>query len=182
MFTGLIQDVGRVRSISNRDGDWRVVIETGLNLSPIAIGASVACSGCCLTVVEKMADALAFDVSAESLSLTVIQHWEEGAAVNLEPSLKLGDEMGGHIVSGHVDGLAELMEIKADGDSYRLRIKVPHTLAGFVASKGSVAVDGISLTVNDVEGDVFGVNIIPHTWTHTTLSEKKIGSFFEHRD
>ncbi|NCT40760.1 MAG: riboflavin synthase [Alphaproteobacteria bacterium] len=178
MFTGLIQDIGRVRSI-DKDGDWRIVIETNMDMSRHDIGASIACSGCCLTVVEKGADAdgdwFAVDVSHESLGLTVIGSWEEGARVNLEPSLRLGDEMGGHIVSGHVDGLAELTEIKEDHDSWRLSIRVPHDLAGFIASKGSVALDGISLTVNEVEGDVFGVNIIPHTWEHTTLSNRRVG-------
>ena len=178
MFTGLIQDIGVVRSI-DKDGDWRIVIGVdALDMEAHAIGASIACSGCCLTVVEKGADWFSVDVSHESLDLTIIQDWEEGTQINLEPSLKLGDEMGGHIVSGHVDGLAELMALREDHDSWRLSIKVPEALAPFIASKGSVAVDGVSLTVNEVEDKgacVFGVNIIPHTWGKTTLSDRKVG-------
>jgi len=174
MFTGLIQDIGRVRSIQ-RDGDWRIVIETGMDMDAVALGASIACSGCCLTVVEKDDGCFAVDVSAESLSKTIIQNWEEGTGVNIEPSLKLGDELGGHIVSGHVDALATLDTIKQDGDSWRLGISVPEALAKFIASKGSVSLDGISLTVNEVNENSFGVNIIPHTWEHTTLSTRKEG-------
>lgn len=174
MFTGIIQDIGTVKSIK-RDGDWRIVIGTGLDLSATPMGASIACSGCCLTVVEKGDDWFAVDVSAESLSKTVIGDWAEGAKINIEPSLKLGDELGGHIVSGHVDGLAELISIEQDADSYRLKIKAPVELAKFIAQKGSVTLDGISLTVNEVDGDVFGVNIIPHTWQHTTLSDRSAG-------
>lgn len=174
MFTGIIQDIGRVRSIG-KNGDWRIVIETQMDLSATPSGASICCSGCCLTVVEKGEDWFAVDVSAESLSKTVIQDWEEGVQINLEPALKIGDELGGHIVSGHVDGLAELMAVKAEGDSHRLTLRVPHELAGFIAAKGSVALDGISLTVNEVDGDVFGVNIIPHTWANTTLSQRAVG-------
>jgi riboflavin synthase len=174
MFTGIIQDIGTVKSIA-KEGDWRIVIETGLDLSMTPMGASIACSGCCLTVVEKGPDWFAVDVSHESLSKTVIGSWEKGARVNIEPSLKLGDEMGGHIVSGHVDGMAVLQSITQDADSYRLRFKMPQDLMKFIAPKGSVTLDGISLTVNEVEGDVFGVNIIPHTWQETTLSERKEG-------
>ena len=174
MFTGIIQDIGTVQSIE-KSGDWRIVIKTGLDLSATPLGASIACSGCCLTVVEKSDDWFAVDVSAESLSKTVIGQWQEGTSVNIEPSLKLGDELGGHIVSGHVDGLAVLKSVTQDGDSYRLKIQAPAELAKFVAPKGSVALNGISLTVNEVEGDVFGVNIIPHTWEQTTLSQVKEG-------
>ena len=178
MFTGLIQDIGKVRSI-DKDGDWRIVIGVtsngGMDMARHELGASIACSGCCLTVVEKGSDWFSVDVSAESLSKTIINDWEEGARINLEPSLRLGDELGGHIVSGHVDGLAEVIDIKEDNDSWRLKIKVPQALSQYIASKGSVALDGISLTVNEVDGDVFGVNIIPHTWEHTTLSDRKVG-------
>ena len=175
MFTGLIQDIGSVRSI-DKDGDWRIVIATdAMDLARHTIGASIACSGCCLTVVEKGDDWFSVDVSHESLGLTVIGSWGQGTRVNLEPSLRLGDEMGGHIVSGHVDGLAELVEMVEDHDSWRLKIKVPQDLAKFIAPKGSVALDGISLTVNAVDDDVFGVNIIPHTWAQTTLSDRKVG-------
>ena len=174
MFTGIIQDIGSVRSIT-KDGDWRIVISTAIDLSATEIGASIACSGCCLTVVEKGADWFAADVSAESLSKTIIGNWEEGTRVNLEPALCLGDELGGHIVSGHVDGLAKLIEVKAEGDSHRLKIKAPSELAHYIAPKGSVALDGISLTVNEVEGDMFGVNIIAHTWDNTTLGKAIVG-------
>lgn len=118
---------------------------------------------------------MAFDVSAETLSKTIIGSWEEGSKVNLETSMKIGDEIGGHIVSGHVDGLATIESITPEGDSHRLKIRVPLNLALFVAPKGSVALDGISLTVNEVEGSVFGINIIPHTWIQTTIGEKKVG-------
>lgn len=179
MFTGLIQDIGLINSIE-KDGDWKILIETNLmNLNSVEIGASIACDGVCLTAVEKGPSWFVVDVSHESLSKTKIQDWDVGTRVNLERSLRLGDEMGGHIVSGHVDGLAELVDLTEDHDSWRLSIKVPKGLAKFIAPKGSVALDGISLTVNEVtntaDADVFGVNIIPHTWTHTTLSNRKIG-------
>ncbi len=174
MFTGLIQDIGRVRSVEQR-GDTRIVIETAIDLAAVAIGASIACSGACMSVVDKGVDWFAVDVSAESLSKTSLKDWRAGMRVNLEPSLKLGDELGGHIVSGHVDGLAVLQSIVKEGDSHRLKIKVPEGLDKFIATKGSVTLDGISLTVNEVEGVVFGVNIIPHTWAHTTLSDRKAG-------
>ncbi|MCB1721129.1 MAG: riboflavin synthase [Rhodospirillales bacterium] len=174
MFTGLIQDVGTVRSI-DKNGDWRIVIETGLDLEAALVGASIACNGCCLTVVEKGESWFAVEVSAESLSKTVIKNWQEGARVNLEPSLKLGDELGGHIVSGHVDGVVTLVSVESEGDSQRLKIRALKDLARFIAPKGSVALDGVSLTVNEVEGNVFGVNIIPHTWDHTNLSDKRVG-------
>lgn len=174
MFTGIIQDIGTVQSIE-KSGDWSVVIKTGLDLSATPLGASIACSGCCLTVVEKGADWFSVDVSAETLSKTVIGQWDEGVSVNLEPSLRLGDELGGHIVSGHVDGMAVLKSVSKDGDSYRLKIQVPAELAKFIAPKGSVSLSGVSLTVNEVEGDEFGVNIIPHTWDKTILSKLKEG-------
>ncbi|MGH1398290.1 MAG: riboflavin synthase [Alphaproteobacteria bacterium] len=174
MFTGLIQDIGIVRSI-DKNGDWRIVIQTGMDMARHAIGASIACCGCCLTVVAKGDDWFAADVSQESLSKTNIGNWDVGTRINLEPSLCLGDEIGGHIVSGHVDGLAELIDVKEDADSYRLSIRVPDDFAGYAASKGSIALDGVSLTVNEVDGDVFGVNIIPHTWEHTNLSDRKVG-------
>lgn len=175
MFTGLIQDVGEVVSVDKTRGDARIRIRTSIDLAREKIGASIACSGCCLTVVEKGVDWFDVDVSAESLSKTIIGDWDAGSPVNIEPSLRLGDEMGGHIVSGHVDGLATLESITPEGDSYRLKIRVPQDLTGFIAPKGSVALDGISLTVNEVEGDVFGVNIIPHTWDQTSLGQAKAG-------
>ncbi len=175
MFTGIIKDIGTVLRIDRNRGDARYVIRTGLDLSRVEIGASIACGGCCLTVVEKDGDCFLVDVSAETLSKTKLGSWNEGARLNIEPSLRIGDELGGHIVSGHVDGLARIVAVRAEGDSHRLSIEVPQEFARFIAPKGSVALDGISLTVNEVEGCVFGVNIIPHTWQVTTLGDAKIG-------
>jgi riboflavin synthase len=175
MFTGIITDIGTVKAINNDGGDWRIGIETNLDLSKTDIGASIACAGCCLTVVEKKDNVFYVDVSAETLSKTNIGNWQEGAKINLEPSLKVGDELGGHIVSGHVDGLAKLRMKKAEGDSHRLYFMVPPELNTMVAVKGSVALDGVSLTVNEVECQHFEVNIIPHTWDHTTLGSLKDG-------
>lgn len=137
--------------------------------------APIACDGCCLTVVEKGADWFAVGVSRESIAKTTLKSWEEGYNVNLERSLCVGDELGGHIVSGHVDGLAVLENVTPDGGSYRLKIRAPQELARYIASKGSVALNGISLTVNEVEGDIFGINIIPHTWEHTNLKNVPVG-------
>lgn len=176
MFTGIITHIGEITRIDKNRGDWRVYVRTTMNVPEIAMGASIACSGCCLTVVEKGADTLAFDVSAESLSKTIIGEWGEGTRINMERSLKLGDELGGHIVSGHVDGLAVIESITPEGDSRRIKIRVPDALALYIAPKGSVALDGISLTVNEVEGSVFGVNIIPHTWENTTLGSASAGT------
>jgi riboflavin synthase len=175
MFTGIITDVGTVRALEQR-GDLRAVIATRYETGGIADGASIACSGACLTVVDKGADWFAVDISKETLDHTILGAWEVGARINLERSLSLGDELGGHIVSGHVDGVASVLSVRDEGDSRRVSIQVPRDLARFIASKGSVALDGISLTVNEVEGDVFGVNIIPHTWERTTLAAVKPGS------
>lgn len=174
MFTGLIQNVGTVRSISKK-GDWRIRIQTALDLTKESLGASIACSGVCLTVVEKGDDWFDVEVSGETLSKTTVSNWENGTNINLESSLRMGDELGGHFVFGHVDGMASVESIVKDGDSHRLKIKVPEDLAHYIAPKGSVSLDGISLTVNEVQGDVFGVNIVPHTWAHTTLSQRSVG-------
>ena len=172
MFTGLITDVGCVRGIERR-GDSRFVIETRYDPNSIELGASIACSGACLTVVDKGGSRegawFAVDVSAETLARTALGDWREGARVNLERSLRLGDELGGHIVTGHVDGVARIERVQPEGDSFRYTFRLPDGLASFVASKGSIAVNGVSLTVNEVEGDQFGVNIIPYTRTHTTF-------------
>lgn len=169
MFTGIIKDIGRVVSVERTGGDMRAVLHTGMDVSGTEIGASICCSGCCLTVVEKGANRFAVDISAETLSKTTLGEWEEGAGVNLEPSLKVGDELGGHIVSGHVDGVAQLVSKTQDGESWRLTFAVPDAFKQYIAPKGSIAIDGISLTVNEVQGAQFGVNIIPHTWEHTTI-------------
>ena len=176
MFTGIITDLGTIASIKeNKGGDRHIGIYTNYDLSKTDIGASIACSGCCLTVTKKIDDIFFVDVSNETLSKTNIGAWVDGAKINLEQSLKMGDELGGHIVSGHVDGLATLKSIQKDGESWRLTFEVPQELGGYIAPKGSVAVDGISLTVNEVEGASFGVNIIPHTWDNTTLGRRKEG-------
>lgn len=175
MFTGIIKDIGKIVKIERERGDWRFFIQTHIDLSKVDIGASIACSGCCLTVIEKQGNVFLTDVSAETLSKTALGSMNEGDCLNIEPSLKVGDELGGHIVSGHVDGLATLKDIRSEGDSHRLKIEVPEGYAKFVAEKGSVALDGISLTVNEVEGSVFGVNIIPHTWDVTTLGQRNVG-------
>jgi riboflavin synthase len=176
MFTGIITDVGRVRSVRQTDRDRRYQIETAYDLSDVEIGASISHAGCCLTVVEKGGDWFAVEVSGETLSLTTLGHWTEGDPVNLERAARLGDELGGHIVSGHVDGVGEVVSIAPDGGSHRITLRAPVPLHRFIASKGSIAVDGVSLTVNEVEGDMFGVNIIPHTWEVTTLGRLKPGS------
>ena len=175
MFTGIIQDIGTIRTVDKSGGDLRFEIATKLDISNIEDGASICCSGCCLTVVKKTNDSFFVDVSRESLDKTVLGHWEEGTKINLEPSLKLGDELGGHFVFGHVDAVTEIADIREEGGSHRLTIKTPESLKRFIASKGSVALDGISLTVNEVEHDTFGVNIIPHTWDVTTLGSRKVG-------
>lgn len=176
MFTGIISAIGVVKSMSPKDGGGaRVVLTTPWDCTKIDLGASIACNGCCLTVVERDADWFAVDVSEESLAVTSLKNWTEGEGVNLERALSMGDELGGHIVSGHVDGLAEITAIRQDGDSYRVKFDAPPHLAALIAPKGSVTLDGISLTVNEVEGASFGIMVIPHTWTHTTLGKKKIG-------
>ncbi|MDY0028351.1 MAG: riboflavin synthase [Pseudobdellovibrionaceae bacterium] len=175
MFTGIITAQGTIAKVDETRGDKRFVIETPWDMTSVPIGASIACSGCCLTVVEKTENSFAVDVSAESLSKTNLNDWSEGSKLNLESSLKFGDELGGHLVSGHVDGLAILESITPEGDSHRLKIRVPQNMKHFIASKGSVALDGISLTINEVEDDIFGVNIIPHTWDVTTLGHRKVG-------
>jgi riboflavin synthase len=168
MFTGIITDLGRVRSVS-RNGDTRLEITTEFDTTGIAIGASIACSGVCLTVIDKGSDWFAVSVSAETLSRTTIGGWRKGTRVNLERALRFGDELGGHIVSGHVDCVATIVSIAPDGSSQRFVIEVADGFGRFVAEKGSVAVDGVSLTVNEVEGRRFGVNLIPHTLSVTTL-------------
>lgn len=174
MFTGIITDVGRVRSIGGK-GDTRIEIETRYDAATIAIGASICCAGACMTVVEKGKGWFAVQASDETLSRTTFGSWHEGTRVNLERALKAGDELGGHIVSGHVDGIARLSVSVPEGDSLRLTFEAPAALARFIAAKGSVAIDGVSLTVNEIEGPRFGVNIIPHTQAETTLGGLRRG-------
>lgn len=182
MFTGIVTDLGRVRAVVPTGGgrDRRLLIETRYPVAEIAIGASIACAGCCLTMVEAAAGCLAFDVSAETLACTTLGDWAPGRAVNLERSLRMGDELGGHIVSGHVDGVGEVADFAADGSSTRFRFRAPAELGRFIAPKGSVAVDGVSLTVNavvdDAEGTTcFTVNVIPHTAAVTSLGMTRPG-------
>lgn len=176
MFTGIITALGTVSAMTPKDGGGaRVVIDTPWDCEAIDLGASIACNGCCLTVVERSGTQFSVDVSEESLAVTSLKDWAEGEKINLERALSMGDELGGHIVSGHVDGLAEITSINKDGDSYRVRFNAPDHLAPMIAPKGSVTLDGISLTVNEVEGSSFGIMVIPHTWTHTTLGKKVVG-------
>ena len=174
MFTGIVTDVGTVRKSEQR-GDLRLEIATSAPLENLALGASVACSGVCLTVVDKGEDWFAVDVSAETVSRTAADLWREGARLNLERSARLGDELGGHIVTGHVDAVGEVVEAEPEGDSTRIAVAVPASLAGLIAAKGSITLDGVSLTVNDVSdhgGKMrFTINIIPHTAAHTTLGD-----------
>ena len=174
MFTGIITDVGEIRSLV-KSGDLRIEIGTTYNLSSVDIGASIACNGVCLTVVTKTADSFAVDVSAESVAFTNIEGWHLGARINLERALKVGDELGGHIVSGHVDGVAEIIAMHDEGGSTRVTLRVPGALAKFIAPKGSVALNGTSLTVNEVNGAEFGINFIPHTKAVTTWSASQVG-------
>ena len=175
MFTGLIADVGRLRARAPLEKGVRFEIETGLPMDEVAVGASIACSGACLTAVEKGEGWFAVDVSAETLAMTTLADWQPGRRINLERSLRLGDELGGHIVSGHVDGMAETVDRRPDGEATRFTIRPPTDLTHFVASKGSVALDGVSLTVNEVSDQGFGVCIIPHTAAHTTFGELQPG-------
>ncbi len=170
MFTGIVQDVGRIAATESRGGDLRLLIACEhLDTARLSAGDSVSVQGCCLTAVELRGNSFAADLSRETLALTTLGELRVGAAVNLEPALRAGDALGGHLVSGHVDGIAEVLGVSADARSTRLVIRVPAPLARFLAPKGSVAVDGVSLTVNEVEGSTFGVNIIPHTQQVTTL-------------
>ncbi len=179
MFTGIISDLGQVRAVEAR-GDTRLTIETGYDTGAIDIGASIACSGACLTMVDKGPNWFAADVSAETLSKTTLGGWTPGTAVNLERALKLGDELGGHLVAGHVDGVAEVRGRAEEGDSLRLAFTAPEALMPFIASKGSVTLDGVSLTVNRVEdapgGGRFEINVIPHTAVLTTLGDCSPGT------
>ena len=178
MFTGIVSDVGRVRSVERR-GDTRVVVETTYDTDTVELGASISCSGICLTVVDKAPGWFAVDVSGETLSRTAQGQWTEGRPLNLERAMKLGDELGGHIVTGHIDGVAEVLSVEPDGDSRRITFAAPREVAPFLAEKGSVTIDGVSLTVNAVEdgsaGSRFGVNLIPHTQSVTTLGRLEPG-------
>lgn len=179
MYTGIITDIGRVREVV-AGGVTRFIVETGFDTDAVALGASIALSGPCFTVVEKGPGWFAVEASNETLGLTTASAWRPGTRLNLEQSLRIGDELGGHYVSGHVDGIASITGKHADGDSWRFRFQVPSAVARFLAPKGSVALNGVSLTVNEVEdrtdgGAEFGVNIIPHTLAHTTFGDCTVG-------
>jgi riboflavin synthase len=178
MFTGIVTDVGQIRHIEKR-GDTHIVIGTNYDVSAVEMGASISCSGCCLTVVDKGTAKdrwFAVTASAETLSKTTLGTWKVGDAVNLERPMRVGDEFGGHIVTGHVDAVAEVKRVAPEGESTRVTLEVPAAFARFVAPKGSVALDGVSLTVNEVDGVRFGVNIIPHTLKVTTFGRAKPGT------
>jgi riboflavin synthase len=177
MFTGIVQDVGRVVSRETRGGDARLVISFGrLDPSGFSVGDSICVQGCCLTAVDLQDRTFTADVSRETLSLTTLGDLAPGSPVNLEPSLRAGDPLGGHLVSGHVDGIGEIAAMSGDARSTRMEISVPSALARYIARKGSVAIDGVSLTVNDVRGATFGINLIPHTQAVTTLGALRVGT------
>lgn len=179
MFTGIITDIGTVTSAEQR-GDLRLTIACGYDMDGVAIGASIACSGVCLTVVEKGVDWFVIDASAETVSRTAPGQWTKGARLNLERALKVGDELGGHIVTGHVDGVGEIVASEQEGDSWRVTVAAPNAMAPYIATKGSITVDGVSLTVNEISDQPdgaahFTLNIIPHTAAMTTLETLPVG-------
>ena len=179
MFTGIITDVGTITSAEQR-GDLRLIIQCGYDMSGVDLGASIACSGVCLTVVDKGADWFAIDASAETVSKTSNAMWAQGRRLNLERALKIGDELGGHIVTGHVDGVGTIAALAPEGDSHRVSVTIGAEIAPYIATKGSVTVDGVSLTVNSVADNTdgtatFGLNIIPHTWDVTALGDLAVG-------
>jgi riboflavin synthase len=176
MFTGIIQAIGQLASSELRGGDRRMTFKVGsLDLDDVTVGDSIAVAGVCLTALDITTDQFAADVSRESLSLTTLGALQPGSSVNLEKALRLSDRLGGHLVSGHVDGLGRVIDIQPDARSQRWTFEVPATLARYIASKGSVCIDGVSLTVNEVEGLRFGVNLIPHTQQVTTFGSRRIG-------
>jgi riboflavin synthase len=182
MFTGIVSDIGTITTVESR-GDTRIVVATAYETAGIDLGASISCSGVCLTVVDKSAPGapgwFAVDVSGETISRTAQGQWTEGRRLNLERAMKLGDELGGHIVTGHVDGIAEVVDVRPEGDSKRIGFSVSRDLAPFVATKGSITIDGVSLTVNSVDDHAdsthFSVNVIPHTQAMTTLGALEPG-------
>ncbi len=174
MFTGIITDIGTVQQLEQR-GDMRARIKSAYDMAGVDIGASIACDGVCLTVVSKGQGWFDVDVSAETLTKSNLGGWTMGRRINLERALRVGDELGGHIVSGHVDGIAKVVAMKDEGDSTRVSLEAPAELARYIASKGSVALNGTSLTVNEVEGTVFGINFIPHTKIATTWGDVGVG-------
>ncbi|MDP6198918.1 MAG: riboflavin synthase [Porticoccaceae bacterium] len=177
MFTGIISAIGDVVELEPRDGDVRLTIRSGnLSLADVQLGDSIACNGACLTAVELTDEGFIADVSVETLSLTTIANWQVGSRINLEKAMQATDRFGGHIVSGHVDGIGEVMSLHEDARSWRFRIRAPRDLAKYIAHKGSITVDGTSLTINKIEGSEFELNIVPHTMTHTVMGDYKVGT------
>ena len=177
MFTGIIAAIGSVVDLEPRDGDVRLTINGGnLGLSDVNLGDSIACNGACLTAVELTQNSFIADVSVETLNLTTINHWEVGSPINLEKAMQATDRFGGHIVSGHVDGVGEVLSLEGDARSWRFRMKAPAEIAKYIAHKGSITVDGTSLTINLVEGSEFELNIVPHTMSHTVMGTYKVGT------
>lgn len=174
MFTGIVTDLGKIRAIE-KQGDTRIEIETSYDMDDVDIGASIACSGPCLTVIEKGPGWFAVEASAETLDKTGLGDWAVGTPVNLERAMRIGDELGGHIVSGHVDAVAKIVDMQPEGDSVRFTFEAPQEFAKYIAPKGSVSLDGVSLTVNEVQDNRFGVNIISHTQGETTFGSRKVG-------
>ncbi len=176
MFTGIVTDVGEILAVDPLEVGRRLTVSTSYDTAGIALGASIACNGACLTVVEKGEGQFAVDVSGETLAKTTVGEWTAGRRINLERALRAEDELGGHLVLGHVDGLARVALLTREGENHRIEIEVPDELKKYVASKGSVTLDGVSLTVNEVRDRLFGVNIIAHTWENTSLAGLKAGA------
>ena len=177
MFTGIISAIGDIAELEQRDGDVRLTIRTGnLSLVDVHLGDSIACNGACLTAVELTGEGFIADVSVETLNLTTIVNWQVGNRINLEKAMQASDRFGGHIVSGHVDGIGEVVSLYEDARSWRFRIRAPRELAKYIAHKGSITVDGTSLTINKVEGAEFELNIVPNTMTHTVTGDYKMGT------
>jgi riboflavin synthase len=177
MFTGIISAIGDIANLEERGGDVRLTLRTGnLGLSDVQLGDSIACNGACLTAVELTGEGFVADVSVETLNLTTIGNWKTGSRINLEKAMQASDRFGGHIVSGHVDGIGEVVSLHEDARSWRFRIRAPRELAKYIAHKGSITVDGTSLTVNIVDGCEFELNIVPHTMTHTVMGDYLVGT------
>ena len=177
MFTGIISAIGDITNLEERAGDARLTIRTGkLSLADVQLGDSIACNGACLTVIELTGEGFVADVSVETLNLTTICNWQTGSRINLEKAMRATDRLGGHIVSGHIDGIGEVMALEEDARSWRFRMRAPREIAKYIAHKGSITLDGTSLTVNIVDGAEFELNIIPHTMTHTVMGDYKVGS------
>jgi riboflavin synthase len=176
MFTGIVTHIGRIRALERTPAGARMEVEADLDYATLDIGASVSHAGCCLTVVDKTPGGHVVQMVNETLDRTTLGDWRLGDPVNLERPVKVGDELGGHVVQGHVDGVGEVLSVEQDGESWRVTVRAPEPLHRFIAEKGSITIDGVSLTVTFAEGQAFGVALIPHTWAHTTLNRLKPGA------